>query len=128
MSAGSKPTGFVHPRSLALLAREDIPTVGYHSKSWEQLPHTPDIVITVCASAAGETCPAYLGNVMRAHWGVDDPAHATGSDAEIDAAFMLAYRTLRVRIQAFLSLPLASLKNDPTKFKAAIDNIASITV
>lgn len=126
MSAGSKPTGIVHSRSLALLAREGIATAGYHSKSWEQLPHTPDIVITVCASAAGETCPTYLGNVMRAHWGVDDPAHATGSDAEIDAAFMLAYRTLRARIEAFLALPLEALKNDPARFKTALDNIASI--
>ena len=87
MSAGSKPTGKVHPRSLALLAREGIPTEGYHSKSWDDLPLTPDIVVTVCASAAGETCPAYLGPVLRTHWGVDDPAHATGTDAEIDARF-----------------------------------------
>jgi arsenate reductase len=48
------------------------------------LPLTPDIVITVCASAAGETCPAYLGPVLRAHWGVDDPSHVTGSDAALD--------------------------------------------
>ncbi|MDQ3267184.1 MAG: arsenate reductase ArsC, partial [Pseudomonadota bacterium] len=55
MSAGSKPTGKVHPRSLALLASEGISTEGYISKSWEKLPTTPEIVITVCASAAGET-------------------------------------------------------------------------
>lgn len=128
MSAGSKPTGYVHPRSLVLLTREGIATAGYHSKSWEHLPHTPDIVISVCANAAGETCPAYLGNAMRAHWGVDDPAHATGSDAEIDAAFMLAYRTLRARIEAFLALPLASFNNDPVAFKAALDNIPNIIV
>ena len=107
MSAGSQPTGQVHPRSLALLAREGIATAGYHSKSWEQLPTTPDIVITVCASAAGETCPAYLGPVLRTHWGVADPAHATGTDAEIDAAFMHAYRTLRVRIEALFRLSAA---------------------
>lgn len=53
MSAGSQPTGQVHPRSLALLAREGIATTGYHSKSWNQLPLLPDIVVTVCASAAG---------------------------------------------------------------------------
>ena len=90
MSAGSHPAGYVHPRSLALLAREGIPTEGTHSKSWDHLPQTPDIVITVCASAAGETCPAYLGPALRAHWGVEDPAHATGTDEEIDAAFMTA--------------------------------------
>lgn len=112
ISAGSQPTGTVHPRSLALLAREGISTEGYHSKSWHDLAVTPDIVITVCGSAAGETCPAYLGQAIRAHWGVDDPAKATGRDAEIDAAFMQAYRKLRERIEAFLALPLDRLAND----------------
>jgi arsenate reductase len=125
MSAGSKPTGKVHPRSLALLAREGIPSEGYHSKSWDDLPLTPDIVVTVCASAAGETCPAYLGPVLRTHWGVDDPAHATGTDAEIDAAFMKAYRTLRAHIEAFLGLPLETLQHDTVALKAAMDKIAA---
>ena len=127
MSAGSKPTGKVHPRSLALLAREGIPSEGYHSKSWDDLPMTPDIVVTVCAGAAGETCPAYLGPVLRAHWGVDDPAHATGTDAEIDDAFMKAYRTLRARIEAFLALPLGTLQRDLPALKAAMDRIAGVT-
>lgn len=123
LSAGSKPAGYVHPRSLALLAREGIATAGYHSKSWDALPVTPDIVITVCGSAAGETCPAYLGPVLRTHWGAEDPAHATGSDEEIDAAFVTAYRVLRARIEAFLALPLDELKNDRAKLKAALDRI-----
>ncbi|HCY64370.1 MAG TPA: low molecular weight phosphatase family protein [Oxalobacteraceae bacterium] len=126
MSAGSKPAGYVHPRSLALLAREGISTEGCSSKSWDNLPATPDIVITVCASAAGETCPAYLGPVLRTHWGVEDPAHATGTDEEIDAAFMKAYRILRARIEAFLALPLETLRHDKVALKAAMDNIASI--
>lgn len=128
MSAGSKPTGQVHPRSLALLANEGISTEGYYSKSWENLPATPDIVITVCASAAGETCPAYLGPVLRTHWGVEDPAHATGSDAEIDAAFMKAYRILRARIEAFFALPLDVLQHDRAALKAEMDKIANIVV
>ncbi|MDS4042595.1 MAG: arsenate reductase ArsC [Candidatus Competibacter sp.] len=123
MSAGSHPTGQVHPRSLALLAREGISTEGYRSKSWDDLPVTPDIVITVCASAAGETCPAYLGPVLRTHWGVDDPAHATGTDEEIDAVFMQAYRTLRARIEAFFALPLAELQNDRARLKTELDRI-----
>ena len=126
MSAGSKPTGRVHPRSLALLAREGISTEGYHSKSWENLPLTPDVVITVCSNAAGETCPAYLGRVVRSHWDVEDPAHATGTDAEIDAAFMTAYRVLRARIEAFLALPLAELMNDPARLKAELDRIGTL--
>ncbi len=126
VSAGSKPTGKVHPRSLALLAREGISTEGYHSKSWDELPEVPDIVVTVCASAAGETCPVYLGPVLRTHWGVDDPAHATGTDAEIDAAFMRAYRTLRARIEAFLALPLAEFRLDRARLKAELDRIGEL--
>jgi arsenate reductase len=126
MSAGSKPTGQVHPRSLALLAHEGINTEGYFSKSWDNLPATPDIVITVCASAAGETCPAYLGPVLRTHWVVEDPAHATGTDAEIDASFMQAYRILRERIEAFFALPLETLQGDKAALKAEMDKIANL--
>ena len=125
MSAGSKPTGTVHPRSLALLAREGIGTGGHYSKSWDDLPEMPDIVITVCSSAAGEPCPVYLGPVLRTHWGVDDPAHATGTDAEIDAQFFKAYRTLRNRIEAFLALPLDELRRDPARLKAELDRIGA---
>lgn len=126
MSAGSKPTGEVHPRSIALLKREGIAVDGYFSKSWDNLPATPDIVITVCASAAGETCPAYLGPVMRTHWGVEDPAHATGTDAEIDAAFQKAYGILRARIEAFFALPLSTLALNKDEFKQALDNIGAL--
>ena len=126
MSAGSHPTGQVHRRSLALLARAGITTAGLHSKSWDKLPTTPDIVVTVCASAAGETCPAYLGPVLRTHWGMDDPAHARGSDAEIDAAFMAAYCILRTRIEAFLALPLNELKHDRSRLKAELDRVGAL--
>ena len=110
MSAGSKPTGQVHPRSIALLRQKGIATDGYYSKSWDALPITHDIVITVCGNVAGEACPAYLGKVVRAHWGVEDPAAATGTDAEIDAAFETAYLILRKRIEAFLALDLNRFK------------------
>ncbi len=126
MSAGSKPAGHLHPRSIALLRREGISVAGYHSKSWDHLPLTPDIVITVCSNAAGETCPAYLGPVLRAHWGVEDPAQATGTDEEIDAAFMSAYTILRARIEAFLALPLEELKTDPERLKIELDRIGTL--
>jgi len=126
MSAGSKPAGQVHPRSLALLAHEGISTEGYYSKSWNDLPVTPDIVLSVCGNAANETCPAYLGPVLRSHWGVEDPAHATGTDAEIDAAFMTAYRILRHRIEQFLALPLNELQNDHARLKAELDRISTL--
>lgn len=127
MSAGSHPTGTIHPRSLALLQRKGISTEGLHSKSWVGLPSIPDIVITVCSNAAGETCPAYLGPVLRSHWGVDDPAKAIGTDAEIDARFEQAYRTLRTRIEAFLTLPIDRLRHDREQFKVALDRIANIS-
>jgi arsenate reductase len=126
MSAGSKPTGQVHPRSLALLAHQGVSTAGYRSKSWDNLPLPPDVVITVCSNAAGETCPAYLGQAVRSHWGVEDPAHATATDAEINAAFMTAYRILRARIEAFLALPLAELNSDPARLKAELDRIGAL--
>lgn len=126
MSAGSRPTGQVHPRSLVLLAREGIATTGLHSKSWDNLPLTPDVVITVCSNAAGETCPVYLGPVLRTHWGVEDPARTVGTDAQIDAAFMAVYRILRVRISAFLASPLADLEKTPARLKAELDRIGTL--
>jgi len=104
MSAGSKPTGKVHPRLLALLEREGISTEGYTSKSWNDLPATPDIVLSMCGNAANETCPVYLDSAIRSHWGIEDPAHIEGIEEEINASFMTAYRILRHRIETFLAL------------------------
>lgn len=126
LSAGSQPAGALHPRAVALLARKGISTEGYYSKSWNDLPATPDIVITVCGSAAGETCPAYLGQVLRAHWGVDDPSHVVGSEEEIETAFELAYRIIRARIEAFLALPLARLAAEQQAFKLELDRIGGL--
>jgi len=126
ISAGSQPTGKLNERALALLASKGIPTEGYYSKSWDKLPVTPDIVVTVCGSAAGETCPAYLGPVLRTHWGVDDPSHVVGTEDEIHAAFEQAYATLRTRIEAFLALPLEELKNDKALLKVELDRIGSL--
>lgn len=132
MSAGSKPTGEVHPRSIALLRSKGISTEGYFSKSWDNLPCVPDIVVTVCGNAAGETCPAYLnknsqgGNVIRAHWGVEDPAKVVGSDAEIDASFEQAYQILRTRIESFLALPFEAMQTDKAFFKTELDRIGQL--
>ncbi|MCA1858132.1 arsenate reductase ArsC [Massilia oculi] len=126
LSAGSQPTGKLNERALALLASKGIPTEGFTSKSWDSLPVTPDIVVTVCASAAGETCPAYLGPVLRTHWGVDDPSHVVGTEDEISAAFERAYAILRARIEAFLALPLDALRGDPARLKTELDRIGRI--
>lgn len=126
LSAGSKPLGRLNSRAVALLEQEGISTEGYYSKSWNDLPLTPDIVISVCGNAANETCPAYLGPVLRSHWGVEDPAHVTGTDAEINAAFITAYRILRHRIEQFLALPLAELQSDPIRLKTELDRISTL--
>ena len=126
MSAGSRPAGEVHPRSIALLRQKGIAADGYYSKSWDAMPITPDIVITVCGNAAGEACPAYLGKVIRAHWGVEDPATATGTDAEIDAAFETAYLILRKRIEAFLALDLIRFKT-PEAIAQQLEKIGLLT-
>jgi arsenate reductase len=126
ISAGSQPTGKLNEQALALLASKGIPTEGYYSKSWDNLPATPDIVVTVCASAAGETCPAFPGPVLRTHWGVDDPSHVIGTEKEIDAAFEQAYAILRCRIEAFLALPLETLATDRARLKQELDRIGRI--
>lgn len=126
ISAGSQPAGQLHPRAVATLHRKGISTEGYYSKSWDDLPVTPDIVVTVCGSAAGETCPAYLGPVLRTHWGLDDPSHVIGTDEEIEAAFERTYEIIIARLQAFLALPLEELRNDKARFKAELDRIGTL--
>jgi protein-tyrosine-phosphatase len=112
-SAGSQPKGQVHPRTLDLLRRMNHDVTGLRSKSWQEFsgpgaPHL-DFVFTVCDSAAAESCPVWPGQPMTAHWGVPDPAAATGSDTELALAFADAYRMLNNRISIFVSLPLRSL-------------------
>lgn len=125
ISAGSKPLGKLNSGAVALLQEKGITTEGYYSKSWHDLPVTPDIVLSVCGNAANETCPAYLGPVLRSHWGVEDPAHVEGSAAQIKAAFEMAYAILEHRIRLFLALPLEQLRQDPQRFKAELDHIGT---
>lgn len=112
-SAGSQPKGQVHPRTIELLRSLNYNTVTPRSKSWSEFakPGAPalDFVFTVCDNAAGEACPVWPGQPMTAHWGVPDPAEATGSEAEIALAFKDAYRMLERRIGIFVALPLKSL-------------------
>jgi arsenate reductase len=124
-SAGSHPTGEVHPRALALLHGLGIPTAGLRSKSWDEFagPGAPalDFVFTVCDKAAGEVCPLWPGQPMTAHWGVEDPAAATGSEAQIERAFRDALHMLRRRIELFLALPLAAI--DRLSLQRRLDEI-----
>jgi protein-tyrosine-phosphatase len=112
-SAGSQPKDQVNPRTIALLQSLNYDTSMLRSKSWSEFakPGAPplDFVFTVCDNAAGETCPVWPGQPMTAHWGVPDPAEATGSEAEIALAFKDAYRMLERRIGIFIALPVKSL-------------------
>ena len=112
-SAGSQPKGAVNPHTLTLLRNLGYDTSGFRSKSWAEfaVAGAPqmDFVFTVCDDAAGEACPVWPGQPMTAHWGIADPAAATGSDAEIAVAFDEAYRMLARRIELFLALPIAKL-------------------
>jgi len=112
-SAGSQPKGSVNPHTITLLQGLGYETSGFRSKSWSEFagPGAPalDFVFTVCDNAAGEACPVWPGKPVTSHWGVPDPAEATGSDAEIAMAFKEAYRMLHQRISVFVSLPIRSL-------------------
>jgi len=110
LSAGSHPVGRINENALATLARHGLPTEGYRSQSWDEFEgERIDILITVCDSAAGETCPVYLGKVVRGHWGLPDPAHMQGTPEKIEAAFEATYAALEKRINALLALPFESL-------------------
>jgi len=112
-SAGSQPKGQVNPHAVALLQSLGYDTSALRSKSWSEFAEAGapalDFVFTVCDNAAGETCPVWPGQPMTAHWGVPDPADATGSTAEIGLAFKDAYRMLWRRIEVFAALPIGSL-------------------
>jgi protein-tyrosine-phosphatase len=112
-SAGSQPKGQVHPQTARLLQSLDYDTSRLRSKSWGEFakPGAPalDFVFTVCDNAAGESCPLWPGRPMTAHWGVPDPAAATGKPAEIALSFKDAYRMLHQRIGVFAALPFSSL-------------------
>ena len=112
-SAGSHPKGEVHPYTIDLLRKLNYRTTDLRSKSWDEfaMDGAPklDFVFTVCDDAANEVCPVWPGQPMTAHWGVPDPAKATGNDAERHLAFADAYRMLNNRIGIFINLPMASL-------------------
>ena len=123
-SAGSKPAGYVHPGALAELKKHGVPTDGFSSKGWDTITTKPDIVITLCASAAGEACPIYLGDVLRSHWGIEDPAAVSGA-AEQEQAFATTYAILHQRIQRFFELPFTKLRGDKESLIKALDSIGA---
>ncbi len=124
-SAGSQPSGKVHPNALALLQRLNYDTSGLRSKSWEEFarPGAPvlDFVFTVCDDAANEVCPFWPGQPMSAHWGLPDPSRVEGTESQQGLAFADTHRMLYQRIGIFTNLPLKSL--DKLSLQRHLDDI-----
>lgn len=124
-SAGSQPSGRVHPHALELLKRLNYDTAGLRSKSWEEFarPGAPQLnfVFTVCDDAANEVCPVWPGQPMSAHWGLPDPSRVEGTEAERAFAFADTHRMLYQRIGIFTNLPLKSL--DKLSLQKRLDDI-----
>ena len=128
-SAGSHPTGSVHPQAIRQLETARLSTAGLRSKDWLEFaePGSPELhfVFTVCDAAAREVCPVWPGQPMTAHWGVPDPAAVKGTPEQIERAFRKAFMALDRRISLLLCLPLASL--DKLAIQKEIDRIGKQT-
>ena len=120
-SAGSHPNGAVNPLALSTLKQLHIPAGGFRSKSWDEFSHDGapplSIVITVCDSAAAETCPVFFGGTggqpVKVHWGYPDPSNAEGGEAGKRRAFELTRQAIGYRMLQLLALPLATMnRND----------------
>ncbi|GCB04772.1 arsenate reductase ArsC [Ralstonia sp. SET104] len=125
-SAGSAPSGRLNPFALEALTNAGIDTTGYHSKSWDAFvaDGAPQmrIVITVCDSAAAETCPYWPGSPVKVHWGYADPSNAAGGDEGKRLAFELTRQAIGYRMLQLLALPLDTLSN--AELQAALERIS----
>jgi len=123
-SAGSFPTGEVHPLSLATLEERGIHNKGYHSKSWNEIRDSIDIVITVCDAAAGESCPIFSGAPVKTHWPVVDPAKFQGTEEEVREEFSRICDILERRVQMLIHLPVGRLSKQ--ELIAKLDLIGTV--
>jgi arsenate reductase len=117
-SAGSTPSGRINPLALEALGNAGV-DAGFRSKSWDEFT-TPDaatmrIVITVCDSAARETCPYWPGTPVQMHWGYPDPSHAAGGDEARRLAFELTRQAIAYRMLQLLQLPLDTMTDAQLK-------------
>ena len=110
MSAGSQPSGKVHPLSIKYLSEMGYDTAGLTSQSWDSLTDdngdsfVPDVVITVCDQAAGESCPLWLGNIPKLHWGLSDPSKLDGSDEQKRQAFLTTIGEIEQRVEKLIDI------------------------
>lgn len=115
-SAGSQPVGEVHPLSLKYLQERGYPTTGLKSESWETFEDfEPDLVVTVCGSAAGESCPLWMGNTLKLHWGLSDPSKIEGSEAELKDAFFSVIDQIEARVKK-----LSEIAQSPRNIEAQV--------
>ena len=128
-SAGSRPKLEVRPEALEVLKANRIETETLRSKSWDEfaLSSAPkmDVVITVCNSAAGETCPVWPGAPARVHWGLDDPAAAIGSPREVHAAFQKTYGELKALTDRLMEVAVTSPDRDVRRARIQQINLAA---
>lgn len=111
-SAGSQPADEVHPLTLKYLREKHIPVEGLSSKSWDDMNIFPDIVITVCDSAANESCPIWLGNANKVHWGLPDPSKLQSSEDETKKAFFSVMDIIEQRVKKLLALPVETMSKE----------------
>jgi arsenate reductase len=124
-SAGSQPCGEVHPMSIRYLEESGIATDGLQSKSWDAFEtDQPEVVVTVCDSAASESCPVWFGDTVKVHWGLPDPSKLEGSEEEIREAFYRVMETIERRVRALLSLDLGGRSR--SELQAALTKIAEV--
>ena len=104
-SAGSKPSGQVHPLTIKTLQNLGISTEGLSSKTIDACEqYQPEVVITVCDAAAQEACPLYLGGAIKAHWGLSDPSHLDLPEEEKFQAFLTTVDHINKRLDALFAL------------------------
>ena len=125
-SAGSQPAGTVNPHALAELQRRGIYSTNARSKSWDEYggQDAPsfDLVVTVCDTAAAESCPLFIGNFVKAHWGLPDPAAISGDPATVQEAFRRTEEAVLQRLQALVALPVETMDRSTLQRElAAID-------
>ena len=123
-SAGSQPSGAVHPLSIHYLQQANIPVAGLQSQSWHEFEDfKPDVVVTVCDAAAGEACPLWFGHSVKVHWGLADPSKIEGSEAEIAQGFRACIAEITERVNKLV--PIAEKNLAATELKSELAKLAA---
>lgn len=126
-SAGSQPSGEVHPLSLRYLEQEGITIQGLESQSWDEFESfAPDIVVTVCDSAANEVCPVWFGNSVKVHWGLSDPSKMQGTDQEIEDSFLACIEQIKQRIAPLIAIAKQGINGNQQALQDAMEQLVKM--